>query len=295
MRLAQGEIPSGMVVSEQINDLDSLPFPRWDLVTEDRGKRSGSRWSSRPVGGGYPLLASRGCPEFCTYCPHRILAGYRARSIANIADELERLCDQVRRAVRHLPRPAVQRAARALSRAVRRDPGARPDADVRGRRPGSIGSTSSCSTSCTPRPGFRAMSFGVESLSPATLKKVGPAADPRSAPARDHRALPQARHRDGGVLRARVPAGRLELDRRDDRLRDRPRIDLRAVQDPDAVSRHADVQAARAAAHRNRLGEVRRLHADVRAPEPDGAASSSSCSARPTSASTCGRRTWRTS
>src|SRR5581483_572012 len=91
LRLAQGDIPSGLVVSEQINDLDSLPFPRWDLVTEDRGKKLGIKWSSRPVGGGYPLLASRGCPEFCTYCPHRILAGYRARSIANIADELERL------------------------------------------------------------------------------------------------------------------------------------------------------------------------------------------------------------
>ena len=97
MRLAQGEIPNGIVVSEQINDLDSLPFPRWDLVTEDRVRKLGIRWSSRPVGGGYPLLASRGCPEFCTYCPHRILAGYRARSIANIADELERLCDHVHR------------------------------------------------------------------------------------------------------------------------------------------------------------------------------------------------------
>src|SRR5690349_1650480 len=33
MRMAQtGEIPSGTVISEQINDLDSLPFPRWDLV-----------------------------------------------------------------------------------------------------------------------------------------------------------------------------------------------------------------------------------------------------------------------
>src|SRR5436309_6386272 len=40
MRMAQtGDIPSGAVVSEQINDLDSLPFPRWDLVTEDRGKK----------------------------------------------------------------------------------------------------------------------------------------------------------------------------------------------------------------------------------------------------------------
>src|SRR5215471_10471868 len=96
MRLAQGEIPSGITVSEQINDLDSLPFPRWDLVTDPR-KRLGIQWSSRPLGGGFPLLASRGCPEHCTYCPHRILAGYRARSIANIADELERLCDSQRR------------------------------------------------------------------------------------------------------------------------------------------------------------------------------------------------------
>ena len=67
MRLAQGEIPSGMTISEEIADLDSLPFPRWDLVTEDRTPKMGIKWSSRPVGGGYPLLASRGCPEFCTY------------------------------------------------------------------------------------------------------------------------------------------------------------------------------------------------------------------------------------
>src|SRR5579862_8791695 len=46
MRLAQGDIPSGMVTSEQINDLDSLPFPRWDLVTEDRRAKLGIRWSS---------------------------------------------------------------------------------------------------------------------------------------------------------------------------------------------------------------------------------------------------------
>ena len=43
-----------------------------------------------------PVLASRGCPEFCTYCPHRILAGYRARSVGNIVDELERLCGRIR-------------------------------------------------------------------------------------------------------------------------------------------------------------------------------------------------------
>src|SRR5215212_640872 len=48
MRLAHGDVPSGIAVSEQIDDLDSLPFPRWDLITEDRAKRRGIRWSSRP-------------------------------------------------------------------------------------------------------------------------------------------------------------------------------------------------------------------------------------------------------
>jgi hypothetical protein len=62
MRLAQGESFNGTVISEQINDLDSLPFPRWDLVIEHR-RKLGVKWCTRPVGGGYPLLASRGCPE----------------------------------------------------------------------------------------------------------------------------------------------------------------------------------------------------------------------------------------
>jgi radical SAM superfamily enzyme YgiQ (UPF0313 family) len=170
MRLAQGEPLSGTVISEQINDLDSLPFPRWDLVTEDR-RKLGFKFFTRPVGGGYPLLASRGCPEFCTYCPHRILAGYRARSIANIADELERLCDQ------H-PRPYVifrdplfseqrdrclelcdQIAARGLTLTFEAETRLdRLDTDLLNR---------------LYTAGFRAMSFGVESLDPATLKKSG--------------------------------------------------------------------------------------------------------------------------
>jgi radical SAM superfamily enzyme YgiQ (UPF0313 family) len=181
MRLAQGIVPSGIVVSEQIDDLDSLPFPRWDLVRED-GQKPGRKWFTRPVGGGFPLLASRGCPEFCTYCPHRILAGYRARSIANIADELERLCDQ------H-PRPYVifrdplfteQRArclelcdeihARGLTLTFEAETRLdRLDVDLLDR---------------LHKAGFRAMSFGVESLDPATLKKSG------------RRPIPQAHQRE---------------------------------------------------------------------------------------------------
>jgi radical SAM superfamily enzyme YgiQ (UPF0313 family) len=170
MQLARGDVPSGAVVSEQINDLDSLPFPRWDLVA-DRSRRFGIQWSSRPLGGGFPLLASRGCPEFCTYCPHRILAGYRARSIANIVDELERLCDQ------H-PRPYVifrdplfseqrERCLELCDEILARDLTLTFEAETRLDR---------LDVELIDRlyeAGFRATSFGVESTDPATLKKSG--------------------------------------------------------------------------------------------------------------------------
>jgi anaerobic magnesium-protoporphyrin IX monomethyl ester cyclase len=195
MRLAQGQMPQGAVRSEEIGDLDSLPFPRWDVITEDRGRSVGTRWSSRPIGGGYPLLASRGCPEFCTYCPHRILAGYRARSVANIADELERLCD------RH-PRPYVifrdplfseQRdrclelcdeiGARGLTLTFEAETRLdRLDADL---------------IDTLYAAGLRAMSFGVESTDPVTLKKSGRRPIP---PAHQRRIIDHCRRR--GIVTA---------------------------------------------------------------------------------------------
>src|SRR5882672_512803 len=182
MRLAQGIIPSGVVVSEAINDLDSLPFPRWDLVTEDRSRKFGIKWSSRPVGGGFPLLASRGCPEFCTYCPHRILAGYRARSIANIIEEMERLCDQYRRPYVIFRDPLfTEQRERCIELC--------DEIEARG-----LDFTFEAETRLDRldvelldrlyRAGFRAMSFGVESLDPATLKKSG------------RRPIPQAHQRE---------------------------------------------------------------------------------------------------
>jgi anaerobic magnesium-protoporphyrin IX monomethyl ester cyclase len=206
VRLAQGTIPSGTVVSEQIDDLDSLPFPRWDLVTEDRSKPLGIRWSSRPVGGGYPLLASRGCPEFCTYCPHRILAGYRTRSIANIADELERLCDQFHRpyVIFRDPLFSEQRdrcvelcdeiAARGLvltfEAETRLD---RLDVELLDKLHDA---------------GLRAMSFGVESLSPATLKRSGR----RPIPEKHQREIIEHSRRRGIVTAAFYVLGFLQDD-----------------------------------------------------------------------------------
>jgi anaerobic magnesium-protoporphyrin IX monomethyl ester cyclase len=183
MRMAQtGEIPSGNTISEQINDLDSLPFPRWDLISEHRGKKLGIKWSSRPVGGGYPLLASRGCPEFCTYCPHRILAGYRARSIANIVDEIERLCDQVRRPYIIFRDPLFteqrERCLELCDEIKSRDLQITFEAETR------LDRLDVELLDTLADAGFRAMSFGVESLDPATLKKSG------------RRPIPQAHQRE---------------------------------------------------------------------------------------------------
>jgi len=183
MRMAQtGEIPSGNTISEQINDLDSLPFPRWDLISEHRGKKLGVKWSSRPVGGGYPLLASRGCPEFCTYCPHRILAGYRARSIANIVDEIERLCDQVRRPYIIFRDPLFteqrERCLELCDEIKSRDLQITFEAETR------LDRLDVELLDTLADAGFRAMSFGVESLDPATLKKSG------------RRPIPQAHQRE---------------------------------------------------------------------------------------------------
>ena len=130
---------------------------------------------------------------------------------------------------------------------------------------------------------------------PGDAEEIGPPADSAGAPARDHGALPRARHRHRRVLRARVPAGRLELDRGDDRLRDRPGVDLRAVQDADAVSGHADVQADPAAAHRDATGRNSTATRRPSAIRTSPTASCASCSAPPTSGSTCGRRTSPTS
>jgi hypothetical protein len=86
MRLARGERLAGLCPSRELPDLSALPFPRWDLVgvTGDRGAFRGV--FTRPIGG-FPVMASRSCPEFCTYCPHRILTKYRGRTVENVADE----------------------------------------------------------------------------------------------------------------------------------------------------------------------------------------------------------------
>jgi radical SAM superfamily enzyme YgiQ (UPF0313 family) len=170
-RLARGEELTGLCTSREVADLDALPFPRWDLLaTASRLPGVGVPFVMRPVHGGFPILASRSCPEFCTYCPIRILASYRARSIHSIIDELEELCDRYER-------PHV----------IFRDPLFSQDRDrclalsdqVSSR---GLGLTFECETRLDRldeqlidrlhAAGLRTICFGVESVAADTLRKV---------------------------------------------------------------------------------------------------------------------------
>ena len=170
LQLVAGQELSGIVQSPAVSDLDSLPFPWWEpLAPQQSWQRV--PFAGRPIGGSLPVLASRSCPEFCTYCPHRIQSSYRSRSVANILDELQYLQDK-----------------RGRTHVVFRDPLFSQDRDrvlalCDGIRSRQIVHTFECETrldrldeellTVMHAAGLRAMSFGVESLSPATLRKVG--------------------------------------------------------------------------------------------------------------------------
>jgi radical SAM superfamily enzyme YgiQ (UPF0313 family) len=117
------------------------------------------------------VLASRSCPEFCTYCPHRILTKYRGRSVESIADELEYLCGRYERPFVIFRDPLfTQERDRVLALCD----------EIRGR---GLELRFECETRLDrldeellekmAAAGLRTIEFGVESQSPDTLKKVG--------------------------------------------------------------------------------------------------------------------------
>jgi radical SAM superfamily enzyme YgiQ (UPF0313 family) len=169
-RLVAGEELTGVVESRALPDLDVLPFPRWDLLA-GRKRRLSVPFAGRPIGGAFALLASRGCPEFCTYCPHRILAGYRSRSVGNILDEMSHLAASY-------SRPYVVFRDPLFTESRERVLGICEGIQERG-----LDLTFECETrldrldpellSIMHGAGLRAISFGVEAMSPAILKKVG--------------------------------------------------------------------------------------------------------------------------
>lgn len=88
--LGSGAIPRGLVETKPIQDLDSVPFPRWEIFPY--GKYSYfPALKERPF---FPILSSRGCPYTCNYCPYLVNYVWRQRSAENVLDEIGCLIDK---------------------------------------------------------------------------------------------------------------------------------------------------------------------------------------------------------
>ena len=85
--LAKGEIPEGITSAGFVQDLDSLPFPKWDQFDIRRFRYQ----IITNKGITLPMLGSRGCPYTCNYCPYLVNSSYRVRSAESIVDEIRYL------------------------------------------------------------------------------------------------------------------------------------------------------------------------------------------------------------
>ena len=166
--LAKGEQWLGVVKSPAIDDLDSLPFPRWDLV---KGRRFGYMSpNGKSLTRAFPMLTSRSCPEHCTYCPHRITASFRERSVESVIAEIVELCGQC-------PGPHIK--IRDPLFTLNRDRCLQISEEIVAR---GLRLTFECETRMDDldeklvramhAAGLREISFGVESPDPLVLKKV---------------------------------------------------------------------------------------------------------------------------
>jgi len=70
-----------------IADLDSLPYPSWDLLDWNYYKRSPMLGLNEPA---VPIRASRGCCYSCIFCAQgKIHKSFRRRNIGSVIDEIE--------------------------------------------------------------------------------------------------------------------------------------------------------------------------------------------------------------
>lgn len=72
--------------SEEINDLDEIPFPAYDLLTKENWPYKSSLFPKKFT----LVMTSRGCPNQCTFCAYRNKK-WRYRSPKNVVEELKQL------------------------------------------------------------------------------------------------------------------------------------------------------------------------------------------------------------
>lgn len=88
MEISKGRMPKGLVDSPSLNDLDKLPFPKWEFFNVNK-------YYYYPTIRRRPFLSiqsSRGCVFSCNYCPYLTYQkNWRTRSVENIIEEIRYL------------------------------------------------------------------------------------------------------------------------------------------------------------------------------------------------------------
>lgn len=71
-----------------VEDLDSVPFPDWELIKPQQYRFGFSFMTSKYPAA--PMMATRGCPYLCTFCGSYLITGrkVRRRSMDNIVEEI---------------------------------------------------------------------------------------------------------------------------------------------------------------------------------------------------------------
>ncbi len=82
--IARGQMPEGIVKAGFVQNLDGLPFPKWNQF--DIRKFRYQIITQKGIT--LPILGSRGCPYTCNYCPYLVNSKYRVRTPENIAEEI---------------------------------------------------------------------------------------------------------------------------------------------------------------------------------------------------------------
>jgi radical SAM superfamily enzyme YgiQ (UPF0313 family) len=92
-----GGIPAVNSRRTTIENVDSIPFPAWDLVDMEKYFSFTSRHSQNPVPASHrliPIFTSRGCPFGCIYCQSVFGKKTRLRSAENVLREIELLVEK---------------------------------------------------------------------------------------------------------------------------------------------------------------------------------------------------------
>lgn len=91
-KVSKKESPSRLIMANRIKDLDTIPYPAWDMIEGSPFSEElfpGERYGK--TGKGMTVIGARGCPYKCSFCANVYDAPIAYRSVANIMGELEEL------------------------------------------------------------------------------------------------------------------------------------------------------------------------------------------------------------